>query len=108
VSLTLSEPVSCHLRSVGHSLPRQALLTLVRALVVSKVNYCISVLAGIFGSLQNRLQAILNAAAQLVCSAEKSEQITPLLQELHWLHVPEHIQFQLCVMHQPTLLTVSS
>jgi len=83
---------------VWRSLSRQALLTLVRALVVSKVDHCISVLAGISGSLQNRLQSVQNAAAQLVCSARKSEHITPLLRELHWLRVPERIQFRLCVL----------
>ena len=81
------------------SLSRQALLTLVRALVVSKVDHCISVLAGISGSLQNRLESALNADARIVCSERKSEHIlTPLLQELHWLRVPKRIQFRLCVL----------
>jgi len=66
--------------------------------VVSKVDYCISVLAGISSSLQNRLESALNAAARLVCSERKSEHITPLLRELHWLLVPERIQFRLCVL----------
>jgi len=38
---------------------------LVRAFVVCKVDYCISVLAGVSGNLQNRLQSVLNAAARL-------------------------------------------
>ena len=42
-----------------------ALLTLVRALIVSKVDYCNSVLAGISCQLQDRLQSVLNAAARL-------------------------------------------
>jgi len=83
---------------VRRSLPRHALLTLVRAFVVCKVDYCISVLAGVSGNLQNRLQSVLNAAARLICSARKSEHITPLLWELHWLRVPERIQFRLCVL----------
>ena len=37
------------IRSMRQSLPRHALLTLVRALIVSKVDYCNSVLAGIPG-----------------------------------------------------------
>ena len=37
------------IRSVQRSLARHALLTLVRALIVSKVDYCNSVLAGISG-----------------------------------------------------------
>jgi len=90
-------PLLRQLRSVRHSLPRHALLTLVCALVVFKVDYCISVLAGISWSLQNRLQLVLNATARLVCLARKSERIPPFLRELHWLRVPECIQFRLCV-----------
>jgi len=83
---------------VRHSLPRHALLTLVRAFVVCKVNYCISVLAGVSGNLQSHLHSVLNTAARLLCSARQSEHITPLLWELHWLRVPERIQFWLCVL----------
>jgi len=81
-------------------LPQHALLTLIRALVVSKVDYryCCSMLAGISGHLLDRLQSILNAAARLVFSARRSERITPLLCDLHWLRVPERIQFRLCVL----------
>jgi len=40
--------------------------------IVSKVDYCNSVLAGISGQLQDRLQSVLNAAARLVFSARRS------------------------------------
>ena len=86
------------IRSVRRSLSRHALLTLVRALVVSKVDYCNSVFAGIPGQLEDRLQTVLNAAASLVFSARRSERITPLLRELHWLRVPERVTFRLCVL----------
>ena len=59
---------------------------------------CSSVLSGISGQLLQRLQPVFNAAARLVFSARKSEHITPLLRELHWLKVPERIQFRLCVL----------
>ena len=64
------------IRSVRRSLSRHALLTLVRALIVRKVHYCNSVLAGISGQLQDRSQSVLNAAARLVFSARRSERIT--------------------------------
>jgi len=54
------------IRSVRRSLPRHALLTLIRALVVSKVDFCCSVLAGTSGHLLSRLQSVLNAAARLI------------------------------------------
>ena len=59
------------------------LLTLLRALVVSKVDYCCSVLAGISGTLLQRLQSVMNADARLVFSARRSEHTIPLLRELH-------------------------
>jgi len=33
-----------------------------------------------------------------VFSARRSERITPLLRDLHWLRVPERIQFRLCIL----------
>ena len=53
---------------------------------------------GFSRQLLQRLQSVFNAAARLVFSARKSEHITPLLCELHWLKVPERIQFRLCVL----------
>ena len=86
------------IRSVRRSRTCTTLLTLVHALVVTKVDYCSSVLSGISGQLLQRLQSVFNAAARLIFSARKSEHITPLLRELHWLKVPERIQFRLCVL----------
>jgi len=86
------------IRSVRRSIPRRALLTLIQALVVSMVDCCNSVLAGVSDTLLRRLQSVLNAAAWLVFSARRSEHITPLLCELHWLRVPEMIKFRLCVL----------
>jgi len=45
------------LRSMRRCLPQQALLTLIRALIISKVDYCCSVLVGVFGHLLDRLQS---------------------------------------------------
>jgi len=74
------------------------LLTLIRALVISKLDYCCSVLAGAPETLLHRLQSVLNAAARLVFLAWKTEHTSPLLRELHWLKVPERIKFRLYVL----------
>ena len=50
------------------------------------------------GQLQDRLQSVLNAADHLVFSARRSERITPVLRELHWLRVPEQVTFRLCIL----------
>jgi len=54
---------------------------------------CSTVLAGVSLSLTDRLQSVLNAAARLVFSTRRSEHVTPLLRDLHWLKVPERIKF---------------
>ena len=73
-----------------------------RQLTAESTEYCrtrgSSRLPGISGYLQDRLQSVLNAAARLVYSRRTSEHTTPLLRELHWLRVPERIQFRLCVL----------
>ena len=84
--------------NIRHSLSRPALLTLIRALVISKLDYCCSLLAGAPETLLHRLQSVLNAAARLVFSARKTEHTFRLLRELHWLKVPERIKFRLCVL----------
>jgi len=68
------------------SVSTRALLTLIRALVVS----C-SVLTGVSSHLLSRLQSIMNAVARLIFYARRSEHITTLLHDLQWLRVPERI-----------------
>jgi len=55
-------------------------------------------LAGIPSHLTKRMQSVLNSAARLVFSASRYDRITPLLTQLHWLKVPEHIKFKLSVL----------
>jgi len=73
--------------SVRRAVPQHTLLTLVLALVITKLDQCNSVLVGTSGYLQDRLQSVLNAAARLVYSRRMSEHTTSLLRELHWLRV---------------------
>jgi len=40
-------------------------------------------LAGVASNQLDRLRSVMNAAARLVCSARKSDHITPLLRDLH-------------------------
>ena len=86
------------IRSIRHSLPRPAMLTMLRSLVINKLDSCGSVMAGAPDVLLHRLQSVLNAAVRLVFSARKFDHTTPLLRELHWLKVPERVKFRLCVL----------
>jgi len=55
-------------------------------------------LAGLPGYLIDRLQSVLNAAAQLVNPVGKFEHVTPLLRDLHWLRVGQRVEFKLAVL----------
>ena len=81
---------SCHgvlrqLRSVRRSLPRSALTTLVTSFIMSKVDYCNAVLAGLPQRELDRVQSVVNAAARLSVDARRYDHVTPLLMDLHWL-----------------------
>jgi len=67
------------IQSVRRSLRQHALLTLVHALVITKLDHCNSVLAGTAVYLQNWLQSVLNAAARLIFSRRASEHTPPLM-----------------------------
>ena len=41
---------------------------------------------------------MLNAAARVIYAARKFDHVTPLLRELHWLRVPERMDFRLAVI----------
>ena len=70
----------------------------VHAFVGSRLDYYNSVFAGIIGQLLQKLQTIQNAAAQLITSTWKLEQITPVLQDLHWLPVRQRIEFKIALL----------
>ena len=64
-------------RSIRRSLPRHALLTLIRVPAVGKLDYCNSVPTAISGHVIDRLQSVINATARLIFSARRSDHITP-------------------------------
>ena len=86
------------LRSVRRSLSHESFTRLVVALVLARLDYCNGVLAGLPASQLSRLQSVLHAAARLIYGVRRYDHVTPLLQQLHWLSVPERVTFKLCVM----------
>ena len=50
---------------------------------------------GIPAYLMRKLQSALNAAARLIFHLRRSDHVTDALVSLHWLRVPERIQFKI-------------
>ena len=74
---------------------------------MTRLDYGSAVLAGLPSHLLNRLQSVLNAAARLVCRALKYDHVTHLLRDLHWLRVPERIQYWLSAVATARRLRIS-
>ena len=55
--------------------------------MLSHLDYCNSLLVGLPQYLIKRLQGVQNAAARSILRTPRSEHISPLLQNLHWLPV---------------------
>jgi len=86
------------IRSIRRSLPRSALSALATLFILSRVDYCNVVLAGLPQCELQRLQTVLSAAARLTADVHKYDHVTPLLEGLHWLPVPERIIYKLCTL----------
>jgi len=71
---------------------------LVLALIMSRLDYCNSVLAGLLTSTLQPLQRVQNAAARLTFGLSHSDHVTPTLIQLHWLPVSYRIEFKLCCL----------
>ena len=89
------------LRSVRRSVTKPVLQSLVVSLVLSRLDYssrhtcwppCTTA-----GQIAVRTPCI-GARARLIYSARKSDHVTPLLRDLHWLRYPQRIEFRLAVL----------
>ena len=58
---------------------------------------CNSLVASVPQVTLDRLQRVMNAAARMLCSEGRRAHVSDLLcNRLHWLRVPQRIQFKLC------------
>ena len=74
-----------HLASIRRILTSTATATLVSAFVLSRIDYCNSLLFGSTHEVTSHLQRIQNYAARVILRLPKSSNITTHLKSLHWL-----------------------
>jgi len=74
--------------------------TLVHAFIASRVDYCNAVFNGAPQYVMRTSQRVLNAAARLVTDTRKYDRdlSTLIHDQLHWLNVPERVEYKLAVM----------
>ena len=81
--------------SICHLLTTEATATLISAFVLSRLDYCNSLLYGCPQHLLNRLQKVQNSAARLILRVPKTDHISPHLASLHWLPISSRIQYKI-------------
>jgi len=77
------------------SIGRDVTLTLVTSLVLSRLDYCNSVLAGLPASILAPLQRVLHAAARLVNDLRPHDHVSPTLKELP---IMQRVDYKLCLL----------
>lgn len=73
-------------------------VSLMHAIVSSRVDYCNSLFCGIENKLISKLQKVQNAAARLISKRRKHESVRDVLKELHWLPVQQRIIFKVLLL----------
>ena len=133
-SLTLSSHVSMlcqkmffEIRNISFNrkyMPDDVVSQLMVSLVLSKMDYCNSLLTGIPQNLLSKLQRVQNCAAKVCLKKLKYDHVTPILIQLHWLPVQQRIEYKIatlchkhflgtlpsylsCLLHQPTRIRSS-
>jgi len=77
---------------------------LVCALILSRLDYCNVVLAGLPASTLAPLQRVLHVAARVVLDLKPRDHISSALRELHWLPIGERVVYKLCILvHKASL-----
>ena len=75
------------------------MVTLVNALVLSQVRYCLTVYGNSTSANLSRIQKIINFSAKVIFGRKKIDFVSDLLQRLGWLSADD-----LVAMHTLTLL----
>ena len=94
----------CGLSHLRNHLPPSVVTTLVEALVLSQIRYCISVYGNCTQTNLSRIQKIINFAAKVIFGRKKFDHVSDLLGNLGWLSANQLARYHsLCLLHKVRL-----
>ena len=92
----------CHqlrnIQKIRGKLDFEAAKTVPQALILSKLDYCNSVLVKTPECHLSHLQHIQNMACRVVCNLRKYDHVTASMNSLHWLRVREWITYKIAYL----------
>jgi len=92
------------LRPMRARLGRDVTLSLVTALVISRLDCCNCIYAGLPATTLEPLQRVLHAAAWLINGLRPHDHVTSALKELHWLLIKQRVDYKVCfLVHKVTV-----
>ena len=71
---------------------------IVNAFVISRIDYCNSILYGLPTAEHEKQQRVQNIAARLITGSGRRDHITPVLKNLHWLPIKSRITFKILLL----------
>ena len=82
-----------------HSIPSDVISTIVTALVVSHIRYCVSIYATRGQAQLDRMQKLLNFCVRVICGRRKFDHISADYQRLGWLSAAQLMTYhRLCLI----------
>ena len=96
-------PLHCvrSIQNIRGKLDFETVKTVVQTLILSKFDYCNSLLVGTPECHLSLLQHIQNMACRVVCNLRKYDHVTASMKSLYWLRVRQPIPYKIaCLVHQ--------
>ena len=93
------------IRVIRRNLSFDAAATLVHSFVLTRLDYCNGILAGLPKFLIRQLQSVINCAARVVANLPKFSHISIYMRDtLHWLPVEDRITFKIIIMGRASMV----
>ena len=86
------------IRSIKKCLSYDSLKTFAVALIVSRIDYCNTLFAGLPEKQLCRVQSFINTTARLITGTRKFDHITPVLKMLHWVKVRDRVVYKILLL----------
>ena len=86
------------IRSIKKCFSYESLRTLAVALILSRIDYCDTLLAELPEKQLCRVQSLINTTARLITGTRKFDHITPVLKKLHRVKVRDRVVYQILLL----------